>query len=257
MVPAFWAMVTDTPDQHQPEAMRPASGFGNRSDSSWSDVKVLLRKPALWTVGGSYFFLELCRYALMFWLPYYMVKELRYDLQSAGYLSGLYELVGVGGALFAGYISDRFTQSRRAPVAAVMLILLSVVMLFQPAFAHAGLVGMGLVISLAGFLSYGPDTLLSGAAAQDVGEAKAAATASGLIDGIGHLGALASPYLVVLASGHYGWNQLFFIFAATAFSAGLLLLPLWNLSTVHANPKSLSSSVVSDLSGKCVSEIAN
>jgi sugar phosphate permease len=193
----------------------------------------------------------------MFWLPYYMVKQLRYDLQSAGYLSCLYELVGVGGALFAGYISDRFTQSRRAPVAAIMLILLSLVMLLQPAFAHAGLVGMGFVISLAGFLSYGPDTLLSGAAAQDVGETKAAATASGLIDGIGHLGALASPYLVVLASGHYGWNQLFFIFAATALSAGLLLLPLWNLLPGHKESECLPSASVSDLPHECVSEIAN
>ena len=257
IVPAFWAMVADTPDEHLPKTVRPGDGLGNRSGSGWNDVKVLLLKPSLWTVGGSYFFLELCRYALMFWLPYYMVKELRYDLQSAGYLSCLYELVGVGGAIFAGYVSDRFTQSRRAPVAAVMLILLSLVMLMQPAFTHAGFLGMGLVISLAGFLSYGPDTLLSGAAAQDVGEAKAAATASGLIDGIGHLGALASPYLVVLASGHYGWNQLFFIFAATALLAGLLLLPLWNLSSVQSNSNRVASTGVPDLPGKCVSEIAN
>jgi sugar phosphate permease len=155
----------------------------------------------------------------------------------------------VGGAIFAGYVSDRFAQSRRAPVAAIMLILLSVVMLFQPSFAHAGLVGMGFVISLAGFLSYGPDTLLSGAAAQDAGGTKAAATASGLIDGIGHLGALASPYLVVLASGHYGWNRLFFTFAAAALLAGLLLLPLWNLSSVQAQSKSISSTAVSGLPG--------
>lgn len=253
VVPAFWAMVADTPDKQKVTAA--GSNSANHSDSNWGNVKSLLLKPSLWTIGGSYFFLELCRYALMFWLPYYMVKELRYDLQSAGYLSCLYELVGVGGALFAGYVSDRFTQSRRAPVAAIMLIMLAVVMLFQPAFAHAGFVGMGVVISLAGFLSYGPDTLLSGAAAQDVGEAEAAASASGLIDGIGHLGALASPYLVVLASGHYGWNQLFFIFAATALSAGLLLLPLWNMSPVHSRPESFSAAA--DLPGKCVSEIAN
>jgi sugar phosphate permease len=253
LVPAFWAMVADTPRGQLTKTTAP----DHHSDTSWNDVKALLQKPSLWTIGGAYFFLELCRYALMFWLPYYMVKELHYGLQSAGYLSGLYELVGVAGALFAGYISDRFTQSRRAPVAAIMLILLSLVMLFQPAFAHTGLVGMGIVISLAGFLSYGPDTLLSGAAAQDVGETRSAASASGLIDGIGHLGALASPYLVVLASGHYGWNQLFFIFAATALSAGLLLLPLWNLSPTHTNSKRAPSTGVSDLPGKCVSEIAN
>jgi sugar phosphate permease len=114
-----------------------------------------------------------------------------------------------------------------------MLGLLALVMFFQPAFAHARLAGMAIAISLAGFLSYGPDTLLSGAAAQDVGETRAAATASGLIDGIGHLGALVSPYLVVLVSERYGWDRLFLIFAGTALLAGVVLLPLWNLTAAE------------------------
>ena len=118
----------------------------------------------------------------MFWLPYYMVRQLHYQVQAAGYLSSLYELIGVGGALLAGYVSDRFNQSRRAPVSAVMLGLLALIMLFQPRSRTAEWPGWRSPFSLAGFLSYGPDTLLSGAAAQDVGEARAAATASGLID---------------------------------------------------------------------------
>jgi len=69
----------------------------------------------------SYFFLELCRYSLMFWLPLYMVTRLKYSLQASGYLSSLYELIGILGAVAAGYISDRFSQSRRAPVSAIML----------------------------------------------------------------------------------------------------------------------------------------
>ena len=59
--------------------------------------------------------------------------------------------------------------------------------------------------------------------------AKAAATASGLIDGIGHLGSLISPYLVIFVSEHYGWDRLFLIFAAAGFAAAGMLIPLWNL----------------------------
>jgi sugar phosphate permease len=197
--------------------------------TSWNDLLILLSNPSLWMVGLSYFFLELCRYGLMFWLPYYMVQRFHYGLSTAGYLSSLYELVGIVGALLAGYISDRFNQSRRAPVSAVMLCGLGLVMLFQPAFGRLGLTGVGVAISLAGLLSYGPDTLLSGATAQDVGETRSAATASGLIDGIGHLGALFSPYVVISVSERFGWDRLFLVFAATAFTAGLILLPLWNL----------------------------
>jgi sugar phosphate permease len=198
--------------------------------SSWSELVDLLRKPSLWMVSVSYFFLELCRYALMFWLPLYMVERLKYSVEISGYVSSLYELVGIVGAVAAGYASDRFAQSRRAPVAALMLWGLACVMLTQPALGRAGVGGTAIAIALAGILSYGPDTLLSGACAQDIGEAKAAATASGFVDGIGHLGALFSPYVVVYVSERYGWDRLFPLFAAVAVLAGAALLPMWNLT---------------------------
>lgn len=194
-----------------------------------SGVAALLRKPSLWMLSTSYFFLELCRYALMFWLPLYMVTRLKYSLQASGYLSSLYELVGILGAVLAGYISDRFSQSRRAPVSAIMLCGFAIIMLLEPALTKFGLAGTAIAISLAGIFSFGPDTLLSGAAAQDIGEPKTAATASGLVDGIGHLGAIFSPYLVVFVSERYGWDHLFLILAVSAFLAAAVLLPIWNL----------------------------
>jgi sugar phosphate permease len=200
--------------------------------SNWSTLIGLLRKPSLWTVSISYFFLELCRYALMFWLPLYMVNRLKYSLQASGYLSSLYELIGIAGAVLAGYVSDRFSQSRRAPVSAVMLCGFGVVLLLEPAFTRFGLVGTAVAISLAGIFSFGPDTLLSGAGAQDIGGPEAAATASGLVDGIGHLGAIFSPYVVVCVSQRWGWDRLFFVLAGAAFLAGVTLMPIWNLRPV-------------------------
>jgi sugar phosphate permease len=226
----FFFGAEETPEKAGFSGRTPHDPLTAQTDrSSRSDLVALLRKPSLWTISISYFFLELCRYALMFWLPFYMVDRLRYDLQTAGYLSSLYELVGILGAVMAGYVSDRFMQSRRAPVSVVMLGGLGCVMLAHPFLAKYGLVGTAVAISLAGVLSYGPDTLLSGAAAQDIGEARAAATASGLVDGIGHLGALFSPYVVVYVSGHYGWDRLFLVFSGAAFLAGAILIPIWNL----------------------------
>ncbi len=228
----FFLMVRDEPETPQPEdSDRPAVTIldGRSSASAWREVRALLVDRAVWLIGSSYFFLEMCRYALMFWLPYYMVNQLHYGLTVSGYLSSLYELVGVVGAVAAGYISDHWMQSRRAPVSAMMLCGFSVVILTQMGTASLGPMVTGVAISLAGMLSYGPDTLLSGAAAQDIGQAKAAATASGLIDGIGHLGSLISPYLVIFVSEHYGWDRLFLVFAAAGFAAAGMLIPLWNL----------------------------
>jgi sugar phosphate permease len=228
----FFLMARDEPEATQPqdsaEAAR-ATLDRQSSHSAWREVRALLGNRAVWLIGASYFFLEMCRYALMFWLPYYMVNRLHYGLTASGYLSSLYELVGVVGAVAAGYISDHWMQSRRAPVSALMLCGFSVVILAQMGTASLGPVVTGVAVSLAGLLSYGPDTLLSGAAAQDIGQAKAAATASGLIDGIGHLGSLISPYLVIYVSEHYGWDRLFLVFAAAGFAAAGMLIPLWNL----------------------------
>jgi sugar phosphate permease len=197
--------------------------------TSWTILAALLCKPSLWMISISYFFLELCRYALMFWLPLYMVNCLKYSLQESGYLSSLYELIGIAGAVLAGYVSDRFSQSRRAPISAIMLCGFGVVLLMEPALASFGLVGTAVAISLAGIFSFGPDTLLSGSGAQDIGEPRAAATASGLVDGIGHLGAIFSPYVVVFVSERYGWNFLFFLLAGAAILAAGTLIPMWNL----------------------------
>ncbi len=103
----------------------------------------LLRSAPLWAIGSSYFFLELCRYALMFWLPYYLVNHMRFSLAQSGYLSSLYELVGVAGALLAGYISDRYMNGRRAPVSAIMLVGFGFVVLLPAFFSHPGFGGDG------------------------------------------------------------------------------------------------------------------
>lgn len=197
--------------------------------SNLAVLAALLRKPSLWMLSFSYFFLELCRYALMFWLPFYMVNRLKYSLQTSGFLASMYELIGFLGAVLAGNVSDRFHQSRRAPVSVTMLCGLAMVLFLEPGFTHFGLFGTGLAISLAGILSFGPDTLLSGAGAQDIGEPRAAATASGLVDGIGHVGAIFSPYLVVFVSDHYGWDHLFHVLASVALLAAVVLIPMWKL----------------------------
>jgi sugar phosphate permease len=219
----------ETPKQADlPSGMQAEQTAAHNAGSSRSVLAALLRKPSLWVISVSYFFLTLCRYALMFWLPLYMVKGLKYNLQASGYISSLYELIGIFGALLAGYISDRLIQSRRAPVSVIMLGGFGVVLLLEPSMTHYGPWGTALAISLAGIFSYGPDTLLSGAGAQDIGATQGAATAAGLVDGIGHLGAIFSPYVVVYVSEHYGWNNLFFILAGAAFIAGGALLPIWN-----------------------------
>ena len=78
---------------------------------------------------------------------------------------------------------------------------------------------------LVGALLFGPDALISGAAAQDAGGARAAATAVGVVNGMGSAGALLQGALAVGVKHAFGWNALFYVFFVLALIASACLLP--------------------------------
>ena len=211
-----------------PTAVAETSGGSAAQAASRSAVREVLAEPTLWLIGCMYFFLILTRYAFLFWLPLYMTQHLKYSAQDAGYTSALYELVGFLGAILAGYASEKLFNSRRFPVGALMLWGLALASLMLPRLSAMGHFWTAVGISLVGIMTYGPDTLMSGAAAQDVGSKEGAATASGFIDGIGHLGMIVSPFAVAFVTAHYSWDTLFYLFVLLSVIAGAMLATRWN-----------------------------
>lgn len=187
-----------------------------------------LSQPAVWIVGVSYFFVKLTRYSLLFWLPTYMVERLHYSKAVAGNTSAYYELVGFLGAVASGYISDKLFRSRRFPVGALMLFGLALAFLLQIRLVSSGVTANALGISLLGFLTFGPDTLVTGAGAMDLGTRRGAATVAGVINGIGSCGQLLSAHMVARVASSWGWDSLFYLFAIFSFIGGALLCTRWN-----------------------------
>ena len=188
-------------------------------------------EPGIWPIAAMYFFLKMTRYSFLFWLPLYMSEHIGYGVGEAGYTSALYQLVGFLGAIIAGYASDWLCSSRRFPVGATMLWGLGLVCLLQPLAANGGRLSLAAWIAAVGILTYGPDTLMSGAAAQDVGSAAHAGKAAGVINGFGSFGQLCSPVLVAYVTEAYGWNQLFFLFVFFSWIGATLLTIRWNYTS--------------------------
>lgn len=185
----------------------------------------------VWVVAIGALFSKVTRYSFMFWLPLYLAEQLKYGPREAGNTSSLFELAGFGGALLGGYVSDKFMQSRRLPVAALMMWGLAIACWLHPTLAGYGRVGVALSICLIGIMNYGPDTLMQGAASQDVGAKWGVGTASGFVDGVSSIGQMLSAYLVAYIAAHYGWNNLFYVFVALAFIGGGVMATRWrNLS---------------------------
>lgn len=193
----------------------PRAGFGT-----------VVRMPAVWLLGGSYFGLKLIRYSLLFWLPYYLHRKLGYDEGTAGYLSTAFEVGGIVGAVATGWVSDRWFPDRRVRLAAPMVLALAGALLLYRAFGDVGMAANALSMALVGFLLFGPDALISGAAAQDLGGGASAASAAGIINGIGSVGAVLQGVVTTRVSTAWGWEALFLVFVGLAVLSALLLVPL-------------------------------
>ncbi len=92
---------------------------------------------------------------------------------------------------------------------------------------HSSLVSAGLLFSV-GFLIYGPDSLVSATAAVDFGTRKGASTASGVINGMGSIGAIAGGTIPGFFKESWGWDGVFMFLSASVLIASLLMISKWN-----------------------------
>jgi sugar phosphate permease len=199
--------------------------------SSWPEIRSVLGIPILYSYGACYFCIKLIRYSLLFWLPFYLHTANGFDEIESGYLSTGFEVGGVIGCIAVGVISDRSTRSR-ATVAALALVGLAIaVFAYAAVHSQSALWHFG-ALALIGALLFGPDALLSGAAAQDVGGERSAATAVGIVNGLGSAGALFQGAVTAGVQQAVGWHGLLHVFVGLALVASVCLVPAMRLRRV-------------------------
>ena len=166
------------------------AGGGEWTRQLW--VTVLL-------VGGFYFGVKFIRYALFSWTPYLFERNFGLSTDAAGYLSTAFAVAGVFGAIAAGLISDRLFAGRRAVVGFVMLVGMGLGTVLLATVGAASVVAFTASIAVVGFMLYGPDSLLTGAGAIDVGSRRTALAAAGVINGMGSAGQVLQELVVARA----------------------------------------------------------
>jgi sugar phosphate permease len=211
---------------------------GLREKASEAMLRILKSKT-VWTVGLAFLCITFVRYALMSWLAKYLYDVMKFSAASAGYQSAVPELAGLFGTIFAGCVSDRYLGSRRGPIATVMLVGLAAACALQWVFAAHGewwnLAGLCLIY----FMLNGPISIMVGAAAMDFGRGGGTATAVGLINGMGAIGAAIQGPLIGWVSDKYGWGFLFYLFICMSLIAAFLMASLWNNKSAKAQLKSV------------------
>jgi OPA family glycerol-3-phosphate transporter-like MFS transporter len=216
----------------EPEA-NPANLFGKDGNRPAPEniktlLRPLLRSRIFWTVCVLSLGTTLVRETFGLWTPTYFVQAAGLTTAEAAARSALFPLLGGVSVIVCGWLSDRIGGRGRAAVTFFGLALAGAVLLCLGLGSFAGSRTWPVVlVSLVAFLVIGPYSFLAGAIALDFGGKQGAATASGMIDGVGYLGGFLSGDAVARVSVAFGWGGVFIALAVVAFLTAAAAAVFW------------------------------
>jgi len=155
---------------------------------------------AAWTnlllIAAFYFCVKLIRYAIWSWAAFFLKKNYGLDDAAANTYSTVFEVLGIAGVWTAGTVSDRVFGSRRAEVALLLMFVMTAACGALMVFGGQSVTVFAVLLGVVGFSLFGPDALLSGAGAMDVGSRKGATVAAAIISGFGSVGPIVQELVI-------------------------------------------------------------
>jgi sugar phosphate permease len=186
-----------------------------------------LTNGRIWVLALGLFGVDAVRYGFLDWAPGHLAAVHHSSDAAAALKTAVFPVAGAVGALTSGWLTDRFFQSRRAPVCAILLCGVGVLTV-----AYRFVVGLGwfptvVCLALTGFCLFGAQILLVGTAAQDYARRGATAAAAGFVDFCGHMGAFSGDVVTGWMLKHHGWNGAIAWWATAAVIAAAIVATLW------------------------------
>lgn len=180
-------------------------------------------------MGFIYFCIKFLRYALWSWAPFFLRRNFGMAGDDAGYVSVVFDIAGFAGVLFAGFASDRLFKGRRAALSFTMLLGMAVSFVLMYHYGATSVVLFAASMGAAGFMLYGPDSLLSGVGAIDVGSRKGALAAAGIINGMGSAGPVFQEEIVgwMYKAYHQALEPILLMLVGVACLGAALTFVLW------------------------------
>ncbi|PIR16774.1 MAG: MFS transporter family glucose-6-phosphate receptor UhpC [Deltaproteobacteria bacterium CG11_big_fil_rev_8_21_14_0_20_49_13] len=188
--------------------------------------KYVLTNKFVWIVSLANCFVYIVRIAILDWAPTFLVEAKNSTIAGAGLKTAGFEIAGIAGAIFAGWISDKIFKGRRGPVNVMFMtaVIFCMVALWLTPAGHPYMDAA--ILFAVGFVIYGPQMLV-GVAAADFASKKAAATATGMTGAFGYLGSALAGIGTGVLVDKYGWNGGFMFFIAAAIIGTILFLFTW------------------------------
>lgn len=184
--------------RERPEAVGLSLEDGAEPDAPAADAQTgaVRREPPLppgfmtsiVAMGLIYFGFKFVRYALDSWSALILGEHFGLTPTIAAYWSTAFDWIGFLGVIAGGIWSDHIAGARRTPVIFWMTCACLVFTTLMWSVGLSSVIFFVVLLGLIGFTAMGPDSLLSGACAMDVGSRRQAALAAGVINGFGSIG---------------------------------------------------------------------
>ena len=208
-----------------------ASRSNDPSNSPWQNLLLTLANPSLWLLGISLGLLNASRYGFLDWGLTHLKEVQETGVGKAALKYAVLPFGAIAGSYLAGWATDRFFGSRRAPVTCILLVVLGLLALVYDSVARSSVPATILLLIAIGFCIYGPQVLLVGTAPADLARKGTSAAAAGFVNCMGYIGAATGDYFTGHALDAYGWHTTIYLWACWAFAAALAAGLLWNATS--------------------------
>ena len=183
--------------------------------------------PRMWIVGIAFMFLDVVRYGFFVWAATFLFEVQGAEISMAAYKTMVIPIAGSLGAISAGWATQKYFGSRRAPPVVAMLACLGILAWLYPKIPVDNWV-LGLIcLAAVGYFTYGPHVIMVATIPMDFGTRKGASSATGFIDGLGYVGAFLTGIISGWLIDNYSWNAAFNFWVISAFIAAGLMAILW------------------------------
>jgi OPA family glycerol-3-phosphate transporter-like MFS transporter len=231
-------VVKDAPEQAGFPPVNPEEETSGKVRASIGTVfAAIASNPVVWIIACAYACTGAVRQGIDQWFPRFMQEAHHVDYSSAQFqfLGFLIPFVASVGSLISGYVSDTVFNGRRAPVAAGLYFLETAIILLAAQFSSANAAVIFLV--LISFTANATHSILGTAAAMDIGGARMAGFASGLIDSFQYFGGSLAGYFLGLLLDK-SWGSYFYFMAPFGIIGGALMISIMGRVTLR-KPASL------------------
>jgi MFS transporter, OPA family, glycerol-3-phosphate transporter len=228
-------IVKDTPEEAGFPPMNPHEETSGHVEVRVTDIfEVIARNPVVWIVACAYACTGAVRQGIDQWFPLFMREVHHVDFQSLQFqiLAASIPFVASVGSLISGFVSDKLFHGRRAPVAAFLYFLESAIILAAAQFHSVNAAIFFLI--LISLTANSTHSILGAAAPMDIGGAKMAGSAAGVIDSFQYFGgSLAGCFLGALLDR--SWGSYFYFMAPFGIIGGVLMLSILGRITLPSN----------------------